>query len=637
MMKSKLILAISFLMMAFTSQAQTEVYGDLQPLHVDGNNLKDPFGNKVVLHGVMDTPSPYFNGNRWGGSCKTDDDAKRAVRYFNLLFDAITDHDQGAYCTLFRLHLDPCWLNTSSSMAAGFTKVDGKVYDPNGTEVSGEANISNFSEASLKQFLKSCYIPIAEKALAHGLYIIMRPPGVFPSKVKVGDYYNDYIMKVWDIVTQDETVKKYAGQIMIELGNEPVSLVGADGNDSENALHDFFQPVVDKMRANGYNGVIWVPGTGWQANYRNYAKCPITGPNIGYAVHNYVGWYNGNDRNYSAADKASYAESFRESCPIIGTNPIVITEVDWSPEKEGTGHYNEHGEWVLSNYGTWATGTTSKWGSAYKYLLDKFDNISMTLSGTACYIDIDSYWKYNKKKVVPAFKTAMEKNGLDPAEGSGVACMEWYADYAKVDYSAAERYQPVQQIDNPVDVKNGAFVDDILYANTVTKSSSSAFKAAFKMKAGGFAGWRYEEEEGVNLSYYKYLCINFVNKVTGDVKLRIYDSSNYWDDCYTVSLRGQKEVKIDLSQLTTASGRAIDLEHVRMIGLRAGSELTVYMKDAFLSVDGENPATGIDGVEAGDEAEDGTHYSVGGQLIPSSQAGVHIVRMKDGKAKKVIK
>lgn len=424
---------------------------------------------------------------------------------------------------------------------------------------------------------------------------------------------------------------------MIELGNEPVSLVGADGKDSESALHDFFQPVVDKMRANGYNGVIWVPGTGWQANYRNYAKCPITGPNIGYAVHNYVGWYNGNDRTYSATDKANYAESFRESCPIIGTNPIVITEVDWSPEKEGTGHYNEHGEWVLSNYGTWATGTTSKWGSAYKYLLDKFGNISMTLSGTGCYIDIDSYWKYNKKKVVPAFKTAMEKNGLDPAEGSGVACMEWYADYAKVDYSAAERYQPVQQIDNPVDVKNGAFVDDILYANTVTKSSSSAFKAAFKMKAGGFAGWRYEEEEGVNLSYYKYLCINFVQKVTGDVKLRIYDSSNYWDDCYTVSLRGQKEAKIDLSQLTTASGRPIDLEHVRIIGLRAGSDMTVYMKDAFLSVDGENPATGIDGVEAGDEAEVGAHYSVGGQLIPSSQAGLHIVKMKDGKAKKVIK
>ena len=46
------------MMMAFGAQAQTDVYYDLQPLHVDGNNLKDPFGNKVVLHGVMDTHSP---------------------------------------------------------------------------------------------------------------------------------------------------------------------------------------------------------------------------------------------------------------------------------------------------------------------------------------------------------------------------------------------------------------------------------------------------------------------------------------------------------------------------------------------------------------------------------------------------
>lgn len=637
MKRPKLFIAVTMMMMALTSQAQTEVYGDLQPLHVDGNNLKDPSGNKVVLHGVMDTPSPYFNNNRWGNSCKSDDDAKRAVRYFNILFDAITDHDQGAYCNLFRLHLDPCWLNTSATMAPGFTQSDGKTYDPNGTEVSGEANISKFSEASLRQFLKSCYIPIAENALAHGLYIIMRPPGVFPSKVKVGDYYNDYIMKVWDIVTQDETVKKYAGQIMIELGNEPVSLVDANGQDTEKALHDFFQPVVDKMRANGYEGVIWVPGTGWQANYRNYAKQPITGANIGYAVHNYVGWYGGSDRTFSAADKEAYAEEFRASCPIMGTNPIVITEVDWSPEKEGTGHYNEHGDWVLSNYGTWATGSTSKWGSAYKYMLDKFENVSMTLSGTACYIDIDSYWKYNKKKVVPAFKTAMEANGLDPAEGSGVACMEWYADYAKVNYPADHRYQPVQQIDDPVDLKNGAFVDDILYANTVTKSTATtAFKAAFKMKAGGFAGWRYEEEEGVNLSYYKYLNISFVSRITGDVKLRIYDSANYWDDCCTISLRGLKDTKIDLSQLKTDSGRPIDLEHVRMIGLRAGSDMTVYLKDIFLSVDGETPATAIDAVEAVSKGES-VSYSIGGQVIPASQAGVHIVKTKDGKAKKVIR
>ena len=183
----------------------------------------------------------------------------------------------------------------------------------------------------------------------------------------------------------------------------------------------------------------------------------------------------------------------------MGTNPIVITEVDWSPEKEGTGHYNEHGDWVLSNYGTWATGTTSGWGAAYKYTLDKFGNISMTLSGTGCYIDIDSYIKNNRYNVVPAFKTAMEANGLDPHDASGVACFEWYADYFKRDYSASERYQPLQVVpENPFEFDSECYKHDILYVNT-TKSTSS-YKANIAMKSGGFAGWRFEEAEGIDLS-----------------------------------------------------------------------------------------------------------------------------------------
>ena len=37
----------------------------LPTLHVEGRYLCDTHGNRVTLHGVMDTPSPYFNGWRW--------------------------------------------------------------------------------------------------------------------------------------------------------------------------------------------------------------------------------------------------------------------------------------------------------------------------------------------------------------------------------------------------------------------------------------------------------------------------------------------------------------------------------------------------------------------------------------------
>jgi hypothetical protein len=57
-------------------------------------------------------------------------------------------------------------------------------------------------------------------------------------------------------------------------------------------------------------------------------------------------------------------------------------------------------------------------------MLDYFKNISMTLSGTSCLIDVDTLLQ--KNKVVPAF------GGLE--EACGKACLDWYADYYNVDW-----------------------------------------------------------------------------------------------------------------------------------------------------------------------------------------------------------
>ena len=236
---------------------------------------------------------------------------------------------------------------------------------------------------------------------------------------KVGDDYQKYLLYVWDVVSKNPIVKANAGAISIELANEPVKLYDAQGKETAEAMHDFFQPIVDKIRANGFTGIIWVPGTSWQANYRGYASHPIEGENIGYAVHDYVGWYGADDTKY---DAQTYIQSFTDAVPVVMTNPIIITEVDWSPEKEGTGHYNEHGEYVKSNWGTWATGSTSKWGSAFKALMDHYDNISMTLSSTACYLDIDKY--INSGIVAPDFDG-------NPETCAG-ACWQWYKDWAEV-------------------------------------------------------------------------------------------------------------------------------------------------------------------------------------------------------------
>ena len=50
---------------------------------------------------------------------------------------------------------------------------------------------------------------------------------------------------------------------------------------------------------------------------------------------------------------------------MVETKPIMVTEIDWSPEdpdKASEGHYNEWGQWTQPNLGSWATASTSKWG-----------------------------------------------------------------------------------------------------------------------------------------------------------------------------------------------------------------------------------------------------------------------------------
>jgi hypothetical protein len=627
------LFAIIAMMVSVTSMAQIVAYGKLQPLHVDGNQMKDPYGNKVVLHGVMDTPSPYFNNNRWGNSA-TNNNISSCVNYFTKLFTAITNHDKGAYCNIFRLHLDPCWTNGE----VGAWQVDAREvpYNSKGEEDFGESNISRYTGTRLTTYLRTLYWKIAQSGMKKGLYIIMRPPGVCPPNIYVGGSYQKFLLDVWDRVTKNDSILKYSGQISIELANEPINVHLADGSDSDKALHDFFQPVVDKIRSNGFKGIIWVPGTGYQSNYRSYAKYPITGDNIGYAVHNYAGWYNTSDDHCVPSEAIA---SFGNSVPVIRTNPIVITEVDWSPYIEpatyarnwdGSIKTNEWGDPVYANYGTWATASTSKWGKAYKAILDNFGNISMTLTGTSDYIDIDDY--INNAKVTPAFKTAMEASGLDPHDACGAACFDWYEQYYQVDYPSTERYQPTQVVpENPFELSNEWFNPAILYEGSATHRAAVS---TLNLKQGGCSGWRFEE--GIDLSNYNYLIIKLSRNATKNTFFRIYDTANYWAEPYKLDMMGKKAFVIDLHNMQNASGETVDPSHIRIAGFNsAGADQTLYVSEIYLSYDGENPATAIESPEVGTEIATLKHYSLDGRRISTNEHGIHLVKSSNGQVKKV--
>ena len=483
---NKILLTTLFLFALSTGGTKAQTFGNVPPLHVDGKYLKDDKGNVVRLHGVMDTPSDWFNSGRWGWGI---DDSKVApcINYFNKLYTAITDTVNGAYCNVFRLHLDPCWTNDNNVNYSyvndnGETIVVGKTGD-------GEANIQHFSRTRLTKYMRTLYSKLALNAVKKGLYIIMRPPGVCPRTITVGDGYQHYLMEVWDIVTQNDSILKYSGQISIELANEPITVHDANGQSSDHALHDFFQPIVDKIRANGFTGIIWGVGTGYQSGYEGYAKYPLEGENIGYAVHVYSGWYGQGDNN---ANPQTFIKNFGRQVPVVNTNPIVVTEIDWSPQNTDTvDHYNEFNEPVYKNYGTWATASTSKWGKAWKATHDYYGNIGMTLTGTGDYIDIDKSIATNPPKAVVAF------NG-NP-ECCAQACFEWYKDWNMTTrpYMAFTRQWTSDQgngtYKNPV--INGDFpdIDVIRVGDTFYMVSTTMFymPGATILKSKDLVNWEY--------------------------------------------------------------------------------------------------------------------------------------------------
>lgn len=425
MKQKKLLLSLALALMSMAGHAAD----NLPDLHVEGKNLVDSEGKTVVLHGVMDTPNRYFNGNRWGTGGYSVSDVTPCLDYFEKMFTAITDKSQGAYCTVFRLHMDPCWTNYNA---------------PAGTQ---ENNIQYFSETRYKTFLSKLYVKLVQKALAHGLYVIVRPPGVCPQNIKVGDEYQAYLKKVWNLFASNATIQKNAGQVSIELANEPINVLLANGSQSDKALHDFFQPVVDEIRATGFKGIIWVPGAGYQSQYQNYAKYPITDSedNFSYAVHVYSGWY-GNMTDKSC-NHDTFIRNFKSQVPMVETKPIMVTEIDWSPEdpdKASEGHYNEWGQWTQPNLGSWATASTSKWGLAWKAVHDHFGNIGMTITHPQEYYDIDEYLRSGK--VIPGFQNA-KKHGLFE-ECCGYACMNWYKDWYLKQTTGVE-----ETIANTTDVK----------------------------------------------------------------------------------------------------------------------------------------------------------------------------------------
>lgn len=476
-MNNKSLKTILYIVLLFSSITASAWEGMAMPqLHVEGRYFKDPNGNIVNLHGFAQTYSPWFNerGAKWNNY-----DVNTCLSYNQGLIDNIMA--AGWKMNFMRLHMDPYWSNTP------------------GIRTKGENDISAFDYDRFKTYFQSVFVPMAKYAISHGLYVIMRPPGVCPDSIAVGDAYQQYLIKVWNYVSADSYIKNNPN-IMFELANEPVR-IWSDGKQAGfKELNEYFQTITDTIRAN-CNNIVLVPGLSYQANYEGFADYPIKGENVGYAVHCYPGWYNSGSENTPNVNYQLFNDGWNKQIkPISDLAPIVVTEMDWAPEK-----YN-------SSFGKGVTGTAggTGFGANFKKITDDCGNVSWLI--------------FTTPELLAQFKD--EQGNGDTFLTDNEACpwpaYHWYKDYANKQYPHTDFTfkscsdngngtftNPVIQADFPdPDVQK---VGDTYYMVTTTMHN---FPGCTLLKSKDLVNWEY--------------CCNPLEKMSANAEYNLEDGKNIY-------------------------------------------------------------------------------------------------------------
>lgn len=602
----------------------TDEESALPVLTVVGRYLKNNKGEIVNLHGFAQTYSPYFNQNAWNNY-----DVSGCLSYNKRLIDQM--QSAGWKFNFIRMHLDPYWSDDTSKESVRYE----------GHE--------RFSSARFQKYLDELFIPMAKYAISKGLYIVMRPPGVAPEKIAVGDDYQKFLLTVWNIVSKHPDIKNNM-DIMFELANEPIHILGPDGTYAGTGsghfmnLKSYFQTITDKVRANGAKNIIWVPGLSYQSSYSGYATYPIEGENIGYAVHVYPGWY-GSDAQSPSAELGGVMgggyDGFQRGwdaqvMPVANFAPIMITEMDWAPEK-----YN-------SSWGKSITGEVggTGFGANFKYIMDRTGNASWLLftsphllaqfknvAGTE-----GNYAFLNDPEACPwpVYHWFKEYAGEAPAEGdlnslqvAGVTnslsirmgdSKNFIVKAVYVDgttrvvtskSSVSSSNSAVLQVDNAgkmVAVKEGQAQVTISYtsAKGVTKQlvltvnvitpfplTAAMFNSSIWEKGTfdestrtlvtgkyGFGGWEYAN--GLNLSAFKTLTIELGNDNQSSVSFRLFDKTSYWTDPATYDFGSSRKVVVDLQNMKDKNGLRIDPSHLYIIGFWSTGDKPIVIDKVLL-------------------------------------------------------
>lgn len=185
----------------------------------------------------------------------------------------------------------------------------------------------------------------------------------------------------------------------------------------------------------------------------------------------------------------------------------------------------------------------------------------------------------------------------------------------EIDFDTSETYFPM---------KKDAFNPSFLYRGKFVGASSLA--SFTPGQDGGIGGWRFSK--GVDLSSHNYLVVKLARSFNCKPVVKIYDTDDVLNPCFSYEMNKDKEAVIDLKNLKDANGKAIDLTHIYMVAFQTDASQTLYITNVYLSQDGTTPTTAIDEVQAPGTIEDGFYYDLLGRRVLQPTAGIYI---KNGK------
>ncbi len=598
-----------------TEKPETEKPGEEIPeftgpleLNVVGRYLKDAQGNIVNLHGFGQTYSPFFNDFAWNNY-----DVEGCLRHNKTMIDQVLA--AGWRMNFIRMHMDPYWSDDTSKESVRYE----------GHE--------RFSEERFRKYLDEVFVPMAEYAAGKGLYVVMRPPGVSPEKIAPEDDYQAFLIKVWDIVSSHKRLRNN-GKVMFELANEPINILGTDGSYGSNGdghfknMQLYFQAIIDKIRGNGADNIIWVPGLGYQSQYAGFANYRFTGDNIGFAVHVYPGWYNsdaevGPNENVGGVSGGGY-EGFQRGwdaqiMPVAEYAPVMVTEMDWAPAK-----YD-------SSWGKSITGVAGGegFGANFKYIADNTGNVSWMIftsqellaqfdgvPGTpgnytflndpeACPWPVYHWFKeYAGEEVPEGELVSLEITGVGETleirmgDSRSLVVKARYADgsveavTAKALMELSDEQVAVLENGKIVALKEGSTRLTVSYTSQsdVTRTLEVEVKVitpfplteamfdpsiweegtfdetTHTLVTGqyGFGGWQYAE--GLDLSGFKTITVELGNDNSSQVSFRLFDKNNYWSEPAMYDFGNSRKIVVDLHDMTDKNGNVISPDHLYIIG-----------------------------------------------------------------------